>query len=214
MHRQNSNKSSAATVVPQTDDAVRAEELICIKELKEAVLIWYKTSSPGVDVVAVGFEQVALAALGAPSSPSDFSVGSVAARWEAVSAMRKALRLKQSLRLKKIQAARRKVVGRTHDCYEYELRTVEMISEQFDTWFADGGLWSFVKQLSSAAEAMFDIGEAVMRDESIEREKRLFLVAFYTRHHFGLVPPVHLEALEFLGEEVVAKEGVSALSTS
>lgn len=87
-----------------------------------------------------------------------------------------------------------------------------MISEQFDAWFADGGLWNLVKQLSTAAEAMFDIGEAVMGDESVEREKRLFLVAFCTRRHFGLVPPVQLEALEFLGEEVVAKEGISALA--
>lgn len=53
-----------------------------------------------------------------------------------------------------------------------------------------------------------------MGDESVEREKRLFLVAFYTRQHFGLVPPEHLEVLEFLGKEVVAKEGISALSTS
>ncbi len=214
MRRPTSNNSHAATAVPQTDEAMEAEERAFINELKAAALVWYKTASPGVDVVGAGFEQVALAAFGASSSPSDFSVESVAVRWEAVCAMRKALRFKQSLRLKKIQAARQKVVGRANDCYDYELRTVELISEQFDAWFADGGLWNFVKQLSSAAEAMFDIGEAAMGDESVEREKRLFLVAFYTRQHFGLVPPEHLEALEFLGKEVVAKEGVSALSTS
>lgn len=213
MHRQTSNKSIAATAVPKTEEAMRAEELAFIEELKAAALVWYKTASPGVDVVGAGFEQVALAAFGAPSSPSDLSLESVAARWETVCAMRKALRFKQSLRLKKIQAARQKVVGRTNDCYDYELRTVELISEQFDAWFADGGLWNFVKQLSSAAEAMFDIGDAVMGDESVEREKRLFLVAFCTRRHFGLVPPEQLEALDFLGEEVVANEGISALTT-
>lgn len=213
MRRRTSNKSLAATAVPQTEEALRAEELAFVNELKAAALVWYKTASPGVDVVGAGFERVALAAFSAPSSPREFSAESVVARWEAVCAMRKSLRFKQSLLLKKIQAARQKVVGRKNDCYDYELRTVELICEQFDAWFADGGLWNFVKQLSSAAEAMFYIGEAVMGDESVEREKRLFLVAFCTRRHFGLVPPEQLEALEFLGEEVVAKEGTSALAT-
>lgn len=213
MRRQTSNKSIAATAVPQTEEAMRAEELAFISELKAAALVWYRVTSPGIDGVALGFEQVVCAADKAATPYGDASESFIPARWDAVVAMRGALRLEKTLRTKKIQASRRKVLGPKDDGAAYELRTVELIFELLDERFKEGGLWNFVRQLLEAAETMHQNTQRLLKDETIERKKRLFVAAFSTRHHLGLVPPVILEALDFLGSEAFKNEGASALQS-
>lgn len=193
---------------------MRAEELAFINELKDAAVTWYSTAGPGVDVVALGFDQLVGAADKAAAPYGDVSESLVSCRWDAVTAMRKALRLELSLRVKRIQASRKKVVGRKNDGFAYELRTVHLISEQFDSWYAEGGLWNLVGQLLGAAESMHRITETILKDESIEREKRLFIIAFETRNHFGLVPPEYLGALEMLGNEIIVQKSGDSVQMS
>lgn len=211
MRRPASSKSIAASAAPQTEEAMRAEELAFMEELKAAALVWYRVTCPGIDGVALGFEQVAYAADKAAAPYGDASETFIPARWDAVIAMRGALRLVQTLRMRKIQASRRKVLGPKHDDFDYELHTVELISELLDERFTEGGLWNFVRQLIEAAETMHQTTQLRLKDETVEREKRLFFSAFETRQRLGLVPPELIEALEFLGSEVLAKEGASAL---
>lgn len=210
MRRPTPKKSIAATAVPQTDEAMRAEELAFIQELKAAAVVWYRVSCPGIDGVALGFEQVAFAADRAATPYGDAPETLIPARWDALVAMRGALSLKQTVRMRKIQASRRKVLGPIHDDFDYELHTVELILELLEEKFAEGGWWNFVRQLVEAAETMHQTTQRLLKDETVERNKRLLISAFETRHQLGLVPPELIEALEFLGSEALAKEAAAS----
>lgn len=83
----------------------------------------------------------------------------------------------------------------------YDAKTIALISEDFPAWYAEAGLWGFVRSLLQLVQVAENIFTEVTEDPEIPKEKVLFMVAFEVRRRFGKVDDELLGALELLANE-------------
>jgi len=202
-------KTSVAVSAPVTEKEQKINELQFITELQAAMQRWYAESGPGVDVAWYGIALVVKAADEAAKRLSSEDEKDLACRQEALRVMRGALKIKWPKNLATQRNQRERLLRRGKDpelARAYESKTIALIAEDFPAWYAEVGLWGFVRSLLELVKVAEQVFNETLEDASIPKETLLFMVAFELRRRFGKVDSNLLGALEFLGELEAGKE--------
>ena len=200
------------TQAPLNEEELVKLEREVVTKLAAVLPVWSQALGPGLDMVFGGLGLVVK------------EIDSVATELEAAKATEFELRV-ATLRVldamlavpalpnfRKNNATRTRVLGGKKNAQTqtlYDTHTVELIAEDFLTWYDEVGLGGFVGSLHQLVKLFTEVFHGYLDDESVERKTVFFLTAFEMRNRLGKVPPEVLGALEMLAAEIPA-EGATA----
>lgn len=198
-------KFSASVSAPSTEEELKASELHFISDLQAAMQRWYAEAGPGIDVVWYGIFKVIQAADEVAARLGGDDETEMGCRWEALKAMRGALAIKWTKETAAQRTKRERLLRRGESpklARAYDAKTIALVAEDFPAWYAEAGLWGFVRSLLQFVQVAENIFTEVTEDPEIPKEKVLFMVAFEVRRRFGKVDSNLLGALKLLTNDL------------
>lgn len=197
-------KQSKPTAAPATEEELKVRELEFITDLQAAMQRWYAEAGPGIDVVWYGIFKVIQAADEVAARLGGDDESEMGCRWEALKAMQAALAIKWTKETAAQRTKRERLLRRGESpklARAYDAKTIALVAEDFPAWYAEAGLWGFVRSLLQLVQVAENVFTEVTEDPEIPKEKVLFMVAFEVRRRFGKVDSNLLGALELLAKE-------------
>lgn len=184
-----------------TEDELVKFERETITKLAEVLPVWAQQLGPGLDMTFAGLG-LALQAIDKLSCQLEAAGASDSQqRGCAITTLALSLAIPRLPEMRKQKAVRMKQIDKESAklLIGYESRSVELVSQDFMTWYDEGGLPGFLSSLAGMVHGFGVMFEQLLDDPTKGLHDTLFLSAFNLRMSLDKVPAEMLGAIEMLG---------------
>jgi len=195
------NNATFNATVPTDAELVKLERETIAKFI-EVLPVWSQQLGPGLDVT---FASVALLVKAIDNVATELEqAGATEAQVRAAAlqifAVGLAIPQLQSARVQKTRRTKELGRDKAKSQTAYDIRTIELVAQDFMGWYEDGGMPSFLSNLAGLVDGFSTLFHEFFDDPSHSLNDTFFLSAFELRRRLDKVPPEVLGAIEMLGD--------------
>jgi len=202
MSKKNAANNATFNATAPTDAELVKLERETIAKFIEVLPVWSQQLGPGLDVT---FASVALLVKGIDNVATELEqagASEVQIRAAALQVFAAGLAIPRIQRARVQKTRRTKELGRDSAKSQtaYDTHTIELVAEDFMSWYDDGGMPSFLSNLAGLVHGFGILFHEFFDDPSHSLSDTFFLSAFELRRRLDKVPPEVLGAIEMLGK--------------